>query len=542
MHSIARKTDQFYTKLTNSLPIHHSTHADNVEVDALIVGAGFAGIYMLKTLRERGYKAVIFDAAEGIGGAWRWNCYPGAAVDSEVPQYEFSWPEVWKTWNWKTNYPNYTELRAYFDHVDKVLDIRKDCSLNTVIVGAKFDTERGVWNVGTKDGRTAIAKNLILATGVSARQYVPDWPGMDKFKGTIYHSSFWPEDEIDVRGKKCAVIGTGASGVQVIQNWGPKAGELKVFQRTPNMALPMGRRDLGVEEQEAKKMCYPELFKYRETSFAGFHYDWNEKNTFDDPADVREALYEKAWAGGGFRFWLSTYKDTLINPEANKEAYKFWAKKVGARVEDARKRELLAPRDMPHYFGIKRPCLEMTYYDQFNLTEDGTHYELDVIAVATGFEIVTGGMTQLGLQSINNTLLSEEWAQGAKTYLGTTVSGYPNMFHLYGPQSPTIFSNGLSSIEPQGRWVADCMGKMSAKRIKYINPTQEAAKGWKEHITELTNMTLFPTTNSTYMGGSHPQKVSEPVCYAGGIPAYMAKIRGALDALEGFEVVYEEEP
>ncbi|GAW27109.1 putative steroid monooxygenase protein [Rosellinia necatrix] len=387
-------------------------YAPDLDVDALVVGAGFAGVFMLKTLRDRGLKTVLYEAGNDLGGTWRWNCYPGACVDSEVPEYEFSWPEVWKTWNWSTNYPNYEELRAYFDHVDKVVGIKKDCSFNTVVVGAHFDTSSGRWLVKTSDGRTAKAKYLVLGTGFAANRYLPPWPGMDKFKGVIHHSSFWPEEKVDVKGKRCAVIGTGASGVQIIQAWGPVAGELKVFQRTPNLAIPLKKRALTAAEQEQSKKFYPELFQYREKTFVGFIFDFLEQNTFDVTPEEREERYETMWANGGFRFWVGGYKDLLLDADANKEAYKFWAKKTRDRIGDPRKRDILAPLDMPHYFGVKRPCLEFSYYEQFNrpsvdvidvekngikefdetgiILEDGTHYEFDVIAVATGFDVATG--------------------------------------------------------------------------------------------------------------------------------------------------------
>ncbi|KAI1085163.1 FAD/NAD(P)-binding domain-containing protein [Whalleya microplaca] len=553
---------KFNTGLTD-YSVHHKEntgpYAPNLEVDALIVGSGFAGIFMLKTLRDRGLKAVIYEAGNGLGGTWRWNCYPGAGVDSEVPEYELSWPEVWKTWHWPNNYPNYENLRDYFEHVDKVVGIKKDTAFNTVVVGGQFDTESGLWTVKTEDGRIAKAKYLILGTGFAARRYIPDWPGMDKFKGVIHHSSFWPDEHVDVKGKRCAVIGTGASGVQIVQAWGGEAGDLKVFQRTPNLAVPMRRRDLSVEEQDAAKKFYPELFRYREKNFAGFNYDWYEKNTFDDTPEQREAFYESVWKDGGFRYWVALYKDNLFNAEANKESYKFWAKKTRDRVGDPRKRDLLAPLEQPHFFGVKRPCLEYNYYEQFNkpsvdvvdiknnaikafdetgiLLEDGTHYEFDVIAVATGFDVVTGVMTQLGLKSINDTKLQEEWVNGAKTYLGTTVGGYPNMFHIYGVHGPTLLSNGPSTVEVQGRWIADCIDKIKAKNLKYINPKPEAVQNWKNHVVELNNKSLFPTTRSTYMGGSIPGKVYEPVCYSGGIPKYVREIREALDHMEGFEQV-----
>ncbi|KAM4055846.1 flavin-binding monooxygenase-like domain-containing protein [Hirsutella rhossiliensis] len=534
---------------------------DTAELDALIVGAGFSGIFMLKTLRDRGYRVVVYEAGNDTGGTWRWNAYPGAAVDSQVPEYEFSWPEVWKTWDWTTNYPGYKELRAYFDHVDKVLDVKKDCSFNTIVTGAEFDVHKGRWNVATQDGRNTTAKSLILGTGFSAKRYVPDWPGINNFKGTIHHSSFWPDRDIDVQGKRCAVIGTGASGVQIVQAWGPVAGELKVFQRTPNLAVPMRRRSLGAEEQGSKKASYPQLFMYREKTFAGFHFDWFERNALDETAEERQRLFEETWAAGGFHFWLSIYKNTLTDAAANTEAYNFWAHKTRPRVKDARKRDLLAPLDMPHFFGIKRPCLEHSYYEQFNqpsvdvvdvrsnpierFTEtgitlkDGTHHKFDVIAIATGFDVVTGGMTQLGLKSIDNTRLDEEWSHGTSTYLGTTVSGYPNMFHLYGAHGPTLLSNGPSCIELQGRWIADCIDKMQRDKIKHVNPKREAARAWKQKVVEINNTMLFPTTQSTYMGGNAPGKPYEPVCFPGGLAAYTLAIRTALDSMEGFDVVYE---
>ncbi|KAJ5670616.1 uncharacterized protein N7477_005979 [Penicillium maclennaniae] len=527
-------------------PDKSGPYADNMEIEYLD-----PGIFMLKTLRDRGFKAVIFEAGNDIGGTWRWNCYPGAGVDSEVPEYEFSWPEVWKTWNWSSNYPTYQDLRSYFDHLGQVLGIKKDCAFNTVVVGAHFDLVSGRWSVRTQDGRKVTAKYLILGTGFAARRYIPDWPGMDKFKGMIHHSSFWPDEKVEVKNKRCAVIGTGASGVQIVQAWGPEAGEVKVSQRTPNLAVPMRKKKLSVEEQEQKKHSYPELFRLRETSFADFHYDWYEKNTFDDTSEEREAFYEKVWGEGGFRYWVAVYKDNLSNAKANKESYNFWAKKTRARIQDPRKRDLLAPLEMPHFFGFNRPSVNVVDVKnnpikEFNETgiilQDGTHHELDVIAVATGFGVVTGAMTQLGLQSINNKTLQEEWTTGATTYLGITVPGYPNMFHICGAHGPTLLSNGPTTVEVQGRCIADFMQKKERNNIKYINAKSAAAESWKDKIVQMTQMSLFPTTNSTYMGGNVPGKIYEPVCYAGGIPAYARDIRAAFDTLKGFEIVVQEMP
>ncbi|EFQ34605.1 HK97 family phage prohead protease [Colletotrichum graminicola M1.001] len=564
--TLSKQQKKIATDLTEYASRHRTTgpYADNLDVDVLIVGGGFGGVFMLKTLREMGLRAIIYEAGTNLGGTWRWNRYPGARVDSEVPEYEFSWPEAFKDWIWSTNYPDFQELRAYFDHVDKVLSISKDCSFETVVVGAQFQPDEGKWHIKTADGRLAKSKYFVVAAGFASKRYIPNWPGIESFRGIVHHSSFWPEEKVDVRGKRCAVIGTGASGVQIAQEWGQAVGqhgELKVFQRTPNLALPMGKRPLTPQEQNNGKSWYPRLFHLREKCFGGFVYGMIERGTFDDTPEEREAFYRSLWDRGGFRYWLGNYKDMLSNADANKKAYDFWSRNVRARIGDARKRDILAPTvdKMPHFFGVKRPCLEQNYYEQFNKSnvdvidvskneissfsetgielKDGTHYEFDVVAIATGFDITTGGMTNMGLRSINNTNLQDEWKAAANTYLGTTISGYPNMFHLYGPHGPTLLSNGPTTVEVQGRWIADCIRKIEREHIKYINPTAEATKAWKQRINALSDATLFPTTRSTYMGGSVPGKAFEQVNFSGGVPQYADEIREKLDNWSGFDVV-----
>lgn len=537
-------------------------YSDNLDVDVLIVGAGFGGTYLLYEMRKAGFKTVLYEAGQSFGGTWRWNVYPGARVDSEVPIYQLSIPEVYNTWTWTTNYPDWHELQAYFDHVDKVCKLSKDCAFGTVVTSAEFDPNQGKWQVGTADGRKAKARFLIVAAGFAAKRYIPDYASMDKFQGIMHHSSFWPIEGVDARGKKVAVVGTGASGVQIIQEWGPEVEHLTVFQRTPNLALPMGKRDMTKEEQEALLPAYPELLRMREHNFAGFTYDFAERNTFEDSPEEREALYEALWKKAGFGLWLGSHKDYLFDAKANRCVYDFWQKKQAPRVKNPAKRAILIPEEPPHPFGVKRPCLEQNYYevlDQDNVsivdisaksgveiaeftekgikTSDGKEHEFDIIALATGFDITTGGMTNMGLKSINNTTLNDEWRKAANTYLGTTIAGYPNMFHLYGPHGPTLLSNGPSSVEIQGRWIRDAIKQVDRQGLKYINPTQEATEKWKQRINDLSNITLLPTTRSTYMGGSVPGKAFEQVNYAGGIPAYVKEIRLVLPSFTGFELV-----
>ena len=370
----------------------------------------------------------------------------GARVDSPVPIYELAIPEVYNSWTWSTNYPDWRELQAYFDHADKTLQLSKDCAFNSVVISAEFDTGEGKWVVKTQDGRTCKARFMIVAAGFAAKRYVPDFEGsLNDFQGVVHHSSFWPEEGLPYDGKKVAVIGTGASGVQIIQEMGATASELTVYQRTPNLALPMGRRSLSKEEQDNLKPFYPEILAYRERCFAGFHYDLEERNTFDDSPEEREAFFENLWKRAGFSLWLGGYKDYLFDDKCNDQAYNFWRKKQSGRVKNPEKQKILFPEKKPHPFGVKRPCLEQDYYevlDQDNVeivdistngtpitaftkngikTSDGKEREYDIIVLATGFDVVTGGMTSMGLKSINGTYLQDEWKAAANTYLGKTT-------------------------------------------------------------------------------------------------------------------------
>ncbi|KAF2173626.1 hypothetical protein M409DRAFT_15904 [Zasmidium cellare ATCC 36951] len=536
-------------------------YADNLDLDVLVVGAGFGGIKALYDLRNQGLNVVLYDAGTGFGGTWRWNCYPGARVDSPVPIYELAIPEVYEDWYWTTNYPDWKELQAYFNHADKKLDLSKDCAFNTVVISGEWDEGQARWIVKTQDGRTVKARFMVVAAGFAAKRYIPDVPGLDTFKGEIHHSSFWPEEGVDYVGKKVAVIGTGASGVQIIQETGPVAEQVTVYQRTPNLALPMGRKELTKQEQDHRRPDYRYIHELREMTFAGFHYDLCERNTFDDTPEEREALFDALWKQQGFGLWLGGYKDYLFDQKANREAYNYWRKQQSQRVRSEEKKKVLFPEEPPHPFGVKRPCLEQTYYEVLDrdnvdvvnintkngtpiqkftekgIITDGVEREFDIIALATGFDVVTGGLTNMGLKSIHGTYLKDEWKHAANTYLGTTISGYPNFFHLYGPHGPTLLSNGPSSVEIQVRWIRDAIKQINRQGLKYINPTKEAEKEWKQRINDLAAPSLFPTTASTYMGGGIPGKAFEMTCYAGGVNAYGPEIRGKLNGWVGFDTV-----
>jgi len=304
------------------------TEQSNDVLDVLVVGAGFAGLYQLHRLRQLGYSVKVLDGGADIGGIWHWNCYPGARVDSHVPNYEFSMEDLWKDWNWSELFPGRDELQEYFHYVDSKLDLSKDISFNTWVTGAKFDTENNLWEVANSAGEPVKAKFVVLCTGFAAKHHMPDFAGMDDFNGACHHTALWPQDGIDFTGKRVAVIGTGASGVQVTQEASKVAEQVTVFQRTPILALPMQQKKLDKAIQDEMKKEYPALFELRKNTFAGFTFDFLEQATFDTTPEERAAVYEDAWQKGGFYYWLGMFNDVLMDEEANLPAYEFWRDKT----------------------------------------------------------------------------------------------------------------------------------------------------------------------------------------------------------------------
>ncbi|KAF7184598.1 hypothetical protein CNMCM7691_005782 [Aspergillus felis] len=523
-----------------------------LELDAVIAGAGFSGIYILHRLRdELKLNCKILEAGPDVGGTWYWNTYPGARVDCPAPVYAFGIEEVWKNWTWSELYPEQKELGAYFRHVDEVLSVRKDCIFNARITAAHFNPSDGKWTVQTENGIRAVAKYFIPAIGFTTQQYVPDWKGLEGFQGTIHHTSTWPQEPVDVRGKRVAVIGTGSTGLQITQEWAKEATETLVFQRTPNLALPMRQQKLDKRGQERMRDETADLFDRSRKTSGGLPYESPAKTfaefSSDEIAKILEGLYE----GGGFRYWSGGYIDLLLNTEGNRAAYDYWAKRTRERIHDPAKRDLLAPLEPPHPFGTKRPSLEQDYYEQFNkpnvhlvntkahpivqltpqgiMTDDGKVYEVDIIALATGFDATTGGLAKMGIQDVNGVKLSERWRDGVLTFQGLMVPGFPNMFLPYSVHAPTPFSNGPVGIEFQADFIRDLVKKMEAEKIKYIDPSPEAAQAWKAEMEFIANMTLFPKTKSWYMGANIPGKKVELLYYFGGLPRYREKCAEAFN-------------
>ncbi len=515
---------------------HRTSQAEPAtRLDVLIIGAGFSGVYQLYRLREQGFSVKIYEAASGLGGIWRWNCYPGARVDSHVPNYEFSIREVWEDWNWTERFPGWAELRRYFEHVDAKLDLSRDIRYNTWVTAARFDAEHDEWVVTTNDGAETRARFLITCIGFAAKPYVPDFPGLESFTGPCHHTAHWPEGGLDLAGKRVGIIGTGASGVQVAQEAAAVASQLTIFQRTPMIALPMQQRQLDAETQDMLKAAYPARFRQRAVaSSTMFDIVADERGAKEVPHEVRNAIFEAAWQKGGFQFWFGTFSDILRDETSNRLAYDFWRDKTRARIRDPWLKEKLAPMEPVHPFGTKRPSLEQNFYDLFNqdnvelvdvretsierITPEGvattaSAYPLDVLVLATGFDTSTGCYTQIDLTGRGGARLDDVWASGMRTHLGYAIPHMPNLLMLYGPQSPTAFCNGPTCAEIQGDWVVACLDHMRSNGLSRIEATDEAADAWSAHLAAIAADTLFPRADSWYMGANIPGKHRELLYY-----------------------------
>jgi cyclohexanone monooxygenase len=460
-----------------------ATESATDELDVLVVGAGFAGVYQLYRLRALGHSVKICEAGSGPGGIWYWNCYPGARVDTWGPMYQFSREDLWRDWNFSELYPGWRELRKYFEYVDQKLGLSKDIAFNMRVAGAEFDEECRRWAVRVENADSGevthvSARYLVLCTGFGSKPYVPKIKGLETFAGDCHHTARWPQEGLDFAGKRVGVVGTGASGVQVIQECAPEVAHLTVFQRTPILALPMRQRRLDDAANREMKKSYPKRFAMRRHTFGGFDYDFLDRGALDVSDEERTATYERLWEAGGFRPWLGTFNDMFFNAEANATFYPFWRDKTRERIKDPAMAEKLAPPTAPHPWGVKRPSLEQRYFEVFNqdnvdlvdvrenpierfspagvTTADGIEHPLDVLVLATGFDAVTGGITAIDIRDTKGKTFTEAFAAGVRTALGSATAGFPNLFYLYGPQSPSGFCNGPTCAELQGEVVVEC--------------------------------------------------------------------------------------
>nr|AAG01290.1 cyclohexanone monooxygenase 2 [Brevibacterium sp. HCU] len=524
---------------TMPAPTAAQANADETEVlDALIVGGGFSGPVSVDRLREDGFKVKVWDAAGGFGGIWWWNCYPGARTDSTGQIYQFQYKDLWKDFDFKELYPDFNGVREYFEYVDSQLDLSRDVTFNTFAESCTWDDAAKEWTVRSSEGREQRARAVIVATGFGAKPLYPNIEGLDSFEGECHHTARWPQGGLDMTGKRVVVMGTGASGIQVIQEAAAVAEHLTVFQRTPNLALPMRQQRLSADDNDRYRENIEDRFQIRDNSFAGFDFYFIPQNAADTPEDERTAIYEKMWDEGGFPLWLGNFQGLLTDEAANHTFYNFWRSKVHDRVKDPKTAEMLAPATPPHPFGVKRPSLEQNYFDVYNQdnvdlidsnatpitrvlpngveTPDGV-VECDVLVLATGFDNNSGGINAIDIKA-GGQLLRDKWATGVDTYMGLSTHGFPNLMFLYGPQSPSGFCNGTDFGGAPGDMVADFLIWLKDNGISRFESTEEVEREWRAHVDDIFVNSLFPKAKSWYWGANVPGKPAQMLNYSEASP------------------------
>jgi cation diffusion facilitator CzcD-associated flavoprotein CzcO len=510
------------------------------KVDAVVVGAGIAGLYQLYKLRERGMTTRVFETGDGVGGTWYWNRYPGARCDVESLSYSYSFsPELEQEWNWTERYPTQPEILRYVNHVADRFDLRKDITFSTRVVSAVYDDSTQRWRVDTDTGEIVDAQFLIMATGCLSRSKLPEVPGLDRYQGPTYHTGHWPHEGVDFTGMRVGIIGTGSSAVQSIPVIAEQTADLTVFQRTPAYSIAALNRPLEQSEIDSMKTDYPAWREAQRTSGFGVPVEMPTQSALEVPEEERFAKYESGWQKGTLVSILAGYTDTLTNREANDTAAEFIRRKIRERVNDPEIAETLSPRSYP--FGTKRPCLDTNYYETFNkpdvhlvdlrktplveLTENGLRtseqeYAFDAIIFATGFDAMTGALSAIDIRGKGGIALREKWAEGPRSYLGVAVAGFPNLFTITGPSSPSVLSNMIVSIEQHVDWITDCIAHLRERGVGAIEATGEAEDGWVAHVEEAGNATLYPTADSWYMGSNVPGKPRVFMAYIGGVGVY----------------------
>lgn len=511
------------------------------EADAVVVGAGFAGMYQLHKLRQMGLQTRVLEAGDGVGGTWYWNRYPGARCDIESMAYSFGFDEeLEQDWVWSEKYATQPEILRYAEHVADRFDLRKDITFETKVTRAVFDDTTERWTVYTDTGEAISAQYLIMATGCLSVPKEPDIEGADEFEGPTYITGRWPHEGVDFTGKRVAVIGTGSSAIQSIPLIAEQASQLTVYQRTPAFSLPAGNRPLTNSEISDMKENYRDYRQAQKYHAAGIpNPGRNLEAAQDVTAEERQERYEAGWNTGILTALSGAYANTLSDQEANDWVSDFIREKTRARVKDPDVAETLLPYSYP--FATKRPCLDTNYYETFNLdkvdlvdlrktpiervTKTGIvtssgEAEFDAIVFATGFDAMTGAIMNVDIRGSEGVSLRDKWANGPHTYLGVAVAGFPNLFTITGPSSPSVLSNMLVSIEQHVDWISDCIGWMQGKNLATIEPTEAAEDEWAAHNEAVANQTLFPQANSWYIGANVPGKPRTFMAYIGGVDTY----------------------
>ena len=522
--------------------------------DAVVVGAGFAGLYMLHRLRELGFSVRAYEAGSGVGGTWFWNRYPGARCDVESLEYSYSFSEeLEREWQWSERYATQPEILRYLNHVADRFDLKRDIQFETRVTSAIFDERSDRWNILTDSGDRVSAKFCVMATGCLSTAKLPEYKGIETFRGKTYHTGHWPHEGVDFTGQRVAIIGTGSSGIQTIPNVANQASHLFVFQRTPNFSVPAHNAPLTSEVDNDWKTKRAEYRQRARMAPFGLLWELNEKSALEVSREERQRKYEERWAYGGLGM-MGAFGDLLFNKEANDTAAEFVRAKIRGIVRDPAVAERLVPRDYP--VATKRLCVDTSYYATFNrdnvtlvdtrstpieeVTPDGlrtseAEYQLDSIVFATGFDALTGTLCNMDIRGREGVTLKQKWSEGPRSYLGIMVAGFPNLFIITGPGSPSVMSNMVVSIEQHVDWIAGCMEHLRDHGLAAIEATVGAEDAWVAHVNEVANSTLFPMANSWYMGANIPGKPRVFLPYIGGVGVYRQKCDEiAAKGYEGF--------
>jgi len=529
-------------------------------VDAIIVGAGFSGLYMLKRLKAQGLSAIIFERGSDVGGTWYSNRYPGARCDVESPYYSYSFdPELEQEWEWTERYPAQDEIQAYLAHVADRYDLREDIYFDSTVATAQYEERDNRWTVSTfgqGHGHITTAKYFILATGCLSAAQLPSIEGIDQFEGNIYHTGEWPDEEVDFTGQRVAVIGTGSSGVQAIPEIADEASELYVFQRTPNYSVPAENGPLDQEWWQQVKADYRAIREKAKHTPTGLPFPPPDELATEASEERRQEVFEYYWTAGGFRLG-QCFGDLAVDAKANEHLANFIRGKIDEIVEDPKTAQLLKPHNHP--VGSKRITVGTQYYATFNrdhvtlvnaredaiksITETGVgtehnNYEVDSIVFATGFDAMTGSFTRMDIRGRDGKSLREHWEAGPKTYLGISVSGFPNMFILAGPGSPSVLTNMVTAIEQHVEWVDDHIAYLEENQLQISEADPKSEDEWVEHVNAVSEMTLMHEANSWYLGANVPGKPRVFMPYAGGLGGYRQICDDvAAEKYKGFQLV-----
>jgi cyclohexanone monooxygenase len=525
-------------------------------VDAVVIGAGFGGLYAVHHLTTNGFSVRGFEVGGGVGGTWYWNRYPGARCDIESVEYSYSFSEeLQQEWTWTQRYPEQPELLAYIEHVADRFDLRRHFTFETRVESAVFDEETDCWTVTTDAGEQVRTRFVVTAVGCLSSSRIPDFPGLDRFQGRAVHTGRWPHEGVDFTGQRVALIGTGSSGIQSLPLIAEQAAHVTVFQRTPNFSISGANQPLDPEQVRDVKEHYAEYRDQARRSFGGSMIRTNRVSVFAVTEEERRAQFEARWKMGGFAF-MAAFEDLGTDLAANALAAEFVSEKIRRVVHDPEIAERLIPTDHP--IGSKRICVDTGYFETFNrddvtlvdvkhtpieeITETGVKvagqvHEVDVIVFATGFDAMTGSLLRMDIRGRGGLTLREKWAAGPRTYLGLGTAGFPNLFTITGPGSPAVLSNVVLAVEQHVEWIVDCMQHMQAAGLATIEAEVDAEDDWVEHVNQAADRTLYKQANSWYLGANVPGKPRVFMPYAGGVGRYRKRCdQVAAEGYRGFRL------